>query len=317
MRIAESWAPTVGVLTATLLYLAPSPAVWAIVQKARNKGKNRRNSGRDRNSDGDGDGDDSDFNDNVFARDPLNGLNPLPIAIMPAVAVSWFAYGLIASDAYLVLGNLPGAILSVAYLIGILPVMRYNPSYPDSPSALAAVAAETMENPVRVMRSSNKQLFWTHATVLASLAATLGWWATLGLMTAGVYGMFHVGGIEFGMGWAGMQRKGIIVEGLGVYAAVLFIVLSASPLLTIGTVLRTRNSRSILGPLTAAMCVNTGLWTVYGLASNDYFVWGPNCIGLALGLMQLTLKLLYPSRTRRKRPRKKAKETKSKETVSS
>jgi len=101
LRIAESWAPKIGILTSTLLYLAPAKAVWDVVQRARKKKITENNN-------------------------LMNGLNPLPISIMPAVAVSWFAYGLVSSDPYLILGNLPGSILSIAYLIGILPLMNYN-----------------------------------------------------------------------------------------------------------------------------------------------------------------------------------------------
>jgi hypothetical protein len=40
----------------------------------------------------------------------------------------------------------------------------------------------------------------------------------------------------------------------------------------------------------------TRSWTVYGVfAAKDIFVWGPNGIGLFLGLVQLALKILFPS----------------------
>ena len=59
----------------------------------------------------------------------------------------------------------------------------------------------------------------------------------------------------------------------------------------------TRDSASIYAPLTAAQCANTLLWTVYGImAAKDVFVYGPNGIGLALGLTQLMLKLIFPAK---------------------
>jgi len=90
--------------------------------------------------------------------------------------------------------------------------------------------------------------------------------------------MFNVGGLEFGMGFSSMLRNGVTCEALGVYASSLFVILSGSPLSTIRTVLRTKDSQTILGQMTAAQCVNTGLWTAYGLAVRDHFVWGPNII---------------------------------------
>ena len=44
-------------------------------------------------------------------------------------------------------------------------------------------------------------------------------------------------------------------------------------------------------------CANTLLWTIYGvMAAKDIFVYGPNAIGLALGIAQLLLKLIFPSK---------------------
>jgi solute carrier family 50 protein (sugar transporter) len=82
---------------------------------------------------------------------------------------------------------------------------------------------------------------------------------------------------------------------LGIYASGLFVILSGSPLSTINTVLSTRNAGSILLSLTLAQVTNTALWSVYGLAIKDKFVYGPNMVGLGFGLIQLLLKLAFPS----------------------
>jgi hypothetical protein len=221
----------------------------------------------------------------------MDGLNPLPIALLPCVATSWLAYGLVASDPYIILGNLPGTLLSIAYLIGILPLMNYNamafPTLEDigidggivfNKKRKKESSATPKSKPRRKPRKS-KTLILTQATVLLSTASTLALWGILGLLTAGATdGMYRIGGLEFGMGFSSMLRSGVIVQMLGVYAASVFILLGASPLSTISTVLKTKNSKTILGPFTAAQCVNTGLWTAYGLAEMDHFVWGPNII---------------------------------------
>jgi len=81
---------------------------------------------------------------------------------------------------------------------------------------------------------------------------------------------------------------------VGYFASSIFIVLSAAPLSTISTVLATKSADSILAPMMAAQCANTFLWTVYGFfAAKDVFVYGPNAVGLTLGLIQLALKLLF------------------------
>ena len=62
-------------------------------------------------------------------------------------------------------------------------------------------------------------------------------------------------------------------------------------------VIATKNSASIYAPMTIAQVVNSALWTTYGFfGAKDIFVWGPNFTGVCLGLIQLLLKLVFPSK---------------------
>ncbi|GFH16715.1 bidirectional sugar transporter SWEET [Haematococcus lacustris] len=63
-------------------------------------------------------------------------------------------------------------------------------------------------------------------------------------------------------------------------------------------VLKTRNSASILLPLTVMNLANAALWTTYGMALQDVFIYAPNGIGLVLSLAQLGLACIYPSKPR-------------------
>ena len=84
---------------------------------------------------------------------------------------------------------------------------------------------------------------------------------------------------------------------LGLWASGIFIVLCSSPLSSISSVIAERDASSIYAPMTAAQCANGTLWTLYGLFGvGDVFVWGPNLVGLLLGLAQLALKLVFPSK---------------------
>jgi len=73
------------------------------------------------------------------------------------------------------------------------------------------------------------------------------------------------------------------------------VLLFASPLSTVQQVLRSRNASSIYTPLTVAQCVNCATWTFYGFAVGDQWVWGPNGTGLALGTVQVLLKVIFRS----------------------
>jgi len=70
----------------------------------------------------------------------------------------------------------------------------------------------------------------------------------------------------------------------------------ASPLTTMGDVIRTRNSASILVPLTMTTLLNASLWTAYGLAIWDAYVFIPNGLGAVLAVAQLALTWAFPAR---------------------
>lgn len=82
---------------------------------------------------------------------------------------------------------------------------------------------------------------------------------------------------------------------LGLYSTALCVVMFASPLSTAHEVVTTGNAASIYAPLTFAQCTNCFMWTVYGFAIGDVWVYGPNLTGFILGLMQLVLKMLFNS----------------------
>lgn len=82
---------------------------------------------------------------------------------------------------------------------------------------------------------------------------------------------------------------------LGASGTAVCVLLFAAPLSTFSEVWRTRSSASINGTLAGAQVVNCFLWTSYGAAVGDLWVWGPNGIGLALGLVQAALLLAFPS----------------------
>ena len=213
LALAKTLAPQVGVLTSTALYFAPALSVWKAIKE----------------------------ND-------MGDLNPLPLAIMSIVSLSWLAYGLASRDKYVALSNIAGAIGSIGYVVGILPLL-----------------------------ANSEDLRRTQTVLMGGVTAVIGLWSYLGVASVPIEKVTTL---------------------LGLFAASLFVVLSGSPLSTIRTVIQKKNSASILGSLTAAQVVNTSLWSVYGLAIKDRFVWGPNVVGLGLGLVQLALKISFPARNK-------------------
>lgn len=209
--LVTTLVPRIGILTSTLLYFSPFTAV-------RQASKN----------------------------ESLNDLNPVPLAIMAVSSLCWLVYGLSVRDPFVTLSNVPGAIVSIWYVMACLPLLKGGP-----------------------------QLKTTQNIVVGLSALTINLWT-----------------------WLALTNKPIdqVSSALGLFASGLFIVLSGSPLSTIKTVLATKNSKSILTQMTFAQITNTALWSAYGLAIKDKFVYGPNMTGLGFGLIQLALKLLFPSK---------------------
>ncbi|KAG7363308.1 sugar efflux transporter [Nitzschia inconspicua] len=81
---------------------------------------------------------------------------------------------------------------------------------------------------------------------------------------------------------------------VGNAAVVLCLVMFASPLSALKTVLKTKSAKSIPLPFTLATVLNCFLWAVAGLKDfHDFNVYFPNLVGLGLGLTQVGLKLVY------------------------
>lgn len=77
---------------------------------------------------------------------------------------------------------------------------------------------------------------------------------------------------------------------IGFTACAVVVVMFSGPLASIQTVLKEKSTASIPFSFTLATVVNCVSWAAYGyLVINDPFVWGPNTVGLAAGLVQLGL----------------------------
>jgi len=83
---------------------------------------------------------------------------------------------------------------------------------------------------------------------------------------------------------------------LGTINVVVNMATFATPLLSVKQVIRSKNCSSF-PPLSLqiAMTLTPSLWTWYALIIHDSFLLIPNSLGIALGLFQLSLRLIYPS----------------------
>ena len=84
----------------------------------------------------------------------------------------------------------------------------------------------------------------------------------------------------------------------GAAANLILIAFFSSPLSSLAHVLRSRCSATIFAnwPLSVVSTANSALWTAYGLAIGRPFVWAPNAFGCVLGVVQLLLCALLPTK---------------------
>mmetsp|Transcript_128063 Transcript_128063/g.370640 ORF Transcript_128063/g.370640 Transcript_128063/m.370640 type:complete len:231 (+) Transcript_128063:44-736(+) len=81
---------------------------------------------------------------------------------------------------------------------------------------------------------------------------------------------------------------------LGNIAVLFCVAMFASPLAALRTVLQTKSAKSIPLPFTLATVANCFLWSVFGILEiHDANVYIPNLLGLAFGIAQVSLKMLY------------------------
>ncbi|WIA18167.1 hypothetical protein OEZ85_009642 [Tetradesmus obliquus] len=76
----------------------------------------------------------------------------------------------------------------------------------------------------------------------------------------------------------------------------ILLVFYSAPLSALAEVLRSRCSASLYLPFAAMNVVNGLLWTTYGLALGDSFIYGPNMVGAVFGSLQVVLCMVYPSK---------------------
>ncbi len=79
----------------------------------------------------------------------------------------------------------------------------------------------------------------------------------------------------------------------GWVAVIALLVFYSSPLTDLANVIKSKDTSSISLPLAIANGINGSLWTAYGFAISNPFVWAPNLAGILTVLVQLLLVFIY------------------------
>ncbi|XP_047336391.1 bidirectional sugar transporter SWEET17 [Impatiens glandulifera] len=85
---------------------------------------------------------------------------------------------------------------------------------------------------------------------------------------------------------------------IGCLCVGLNIIMYASPLSAIKTVITTKSVKYMPFYLSFFIFLNSGTWALYGFLQNDFFIWIPNGSGFILGAIQLVLYAIYRNATK-------------------
>lgn len=81
---------------------------------------------------------------------------------------------------------------------------------------------------------------------------------------------------------------------VGVLANVILVLFFVGPLTTMYTIVKQSDSSSIHRPTMMINILSSIIWASYGIGRKDFFMFVPNMIGAALGVLQLALCVWYP-----------------------
>ena len=246
-------------------------------------------------------------------RGKLGPLNPIPWAFMTGNTFGWVAYGYLKNDPFLIASNMPGLILSLWLNIGASKLQyaehmtttttKKNSQF-SSPSSSSQKqqhldpyeGKNDADSHISISNDGdNFKLRENYSSSSSSSSSSNGliftnqdvWFLRVVVSWAVVLII---------VGWLGVPKQyGQLI--VGVFVNMNLLVFYAAPLSTMWTCIETKTSDSIHTPTMILNCGNATFWSLYGIAQRDVVIWGPNALGLSLGVAQALLCIWYPKTT--------------------
>ena len=225
-------------------------------------------------------------------------INSVPYAWQFNNCLVWVFYSFVLLDYYVYVNNALGLIFSLYYFSVLLSyssmIMRL-PSDKQSEKSASEVSMSTLEEQQgdavvdpekagvkQAMIIDNKLKHQLQKQNTYSLYSLLG-----GAILISLGGMLAL--ITFA-GQPQIQRAI-----LGIMSVIIQIGFLVSPLSAMAQVIRDKDSRWLYWPLAVTVVFNGLCWGVYGLVLSDAFIYAPNFVGAALGLVQVFLISVFPA----------------------
>lgn len=232
-------------------------------------------------------------------RSTLSDLNCTPWAFAFGNTVGWLAYSYITLDKFVFFSNAPGLVITTWLNIGAMKLQYHeelirNPSFRGvelqdgdreeislNQSEFAdgeyqnnnISNGESMESVYHQCPLSSQHLNSHESKVLQILILWIG------ILSTTTFMKLDHDEMKFVIGFA---------------VNINLIFFYVSPLSSIVTILRTKNSASIHFWTMFMMTANALFWCIYGLAIQDYYILLPNGLGLLFGIIQIMLYMCFP-----------------------
>lgn len=205
----------------------------------------------------------------------LGNLNPIPWAVMSGNCLGWLAYAYYSGDPFILASNVPGILVSTWLNVGASKLQYHEVMRQRQSDDSGSDESESNQEDV-----AKHLLHWTSQDTIWIRILTM--WVVILVL----------------VGWTPLltdhaERKKVI--GLLVNINLLFFY--GAPLQTMMQVIHTKSSDSIHIPTVILNCTNAAFWAAYGVAVNNIVVYGPNGIGLLLGILQALFCCCYGKST--------------------
>ncbi len=241
--------PTFGCILGIMVFLSPLPAVLNAV-------KNNR----------------------------LGSVNPLPYAMIFGNCIAWFIYALVIKNYYVLIGNMPGILLSLYYMIAAYAIGYAEVKQLEQQQLLEATTGDERE-------VAEKKMKYLRSFLDPALALMIILVFILEIVSLLIFvTLFPSNPSEYPT----LIQKNLI----GITCVIILVLFYTSPLSTLVLVIKQRDCSSIDWRLSLTCFFNGGFWAVYGIVIGDGFIWGPNLVGAILAVVQLICICLFPPRLR-------------------
>ena len=260
----------------------------------------------------------------------LGNLNTVPWSIMTGNCLGWCSYAYCTNDPFVLAANLPGLILSFWLNIGAAKLQYLKQIQNNDTKTIRSnnnnnnnnndVGFEDENNENnnnnnrnknnnnnadadadnirrRIVNNFNNHINITTNTTTTTASSSSSSSSSLtsssqDVLFLRVISIWSI--IIVCVGWLGILH-GYEQKIIGILVNINLIFFYGAPLQTMKTVFETKSSNSIHTPTVTMNVINAIFWISYGLAKNDIIIYGPNGIGLLLGITQGTLCLIYSS----------------------